>query len=74
MKEKITKMFAGDFTISRREFWIIVAACTLFGMVVGLLKAPFTHGVTIGSNNGNNTDSFINAEEEDCCEDETCCK
>jgi len=73
MREKITNMFTGDYTISRREFWIIVAACTLLGIVIGLLKAPFTHGVTIGSNNGNNTDSFINAEEEEVCEKENCC-
>ena len=73
MREKITNMFTGDYTISRREFWIIVAACTLLGIVVGLFKAPFTHGVTIGSNNGNNTDSFINAEEEEVCEKENCC-
>ncbi len=73
MKEKITELFRGEYTLSKREFWIIIAACTLFGIVVGLFKAPLTHGVTIGSNNGNTTDSFINTEEDDNCENEGCC-
>ena len=73
MKEKITELFRGEYTLSKREFWIVIAACTLFGIVVGLFKAPLTHGVTIGSNNGNTTDSFINTEEDDNCENEGWC-
>lgn len=60
--------FDGDVTMPKVWFWMIGAICLLSGIVYGLLCAPLTHGVTIGSNNGNNTNcgfEFPDAAEED---------
>lgn len=59
MKSKISetcrKLFRGEVTINKRDLWLVGAVCLLAGVVYGLKKAPWTHGVTIGSNNGNNS-------------------
>ena len=47
------KLFLGEIKISKRELWLISLVCLFGGIAYGLLKAPFTHGVTIGSHNGN---------------------
>ena len=36
------------------DLWLIGAVCLLVGIIYGLKKAPWTHGVMIGSNNGSN--------------------
>lgn len=52
--EKIAhRCFDGDLTMPKTNFWLIGAVCVLAGIVYGLCMAPLTHGVTIGSNNGN---------------------
>lgn len=74
MKEKWTelreKWFEGEVTLSKVTLWLACAACLLAGIVYGLRKAPWTHGVAIGSNNGNNNgnnsgNGKINGGEED---------
>lgn len=46
-------LFDGDVTLSKTDFWLAALVCLLAGIVFGFLKAPWTHGVTISSNNGN---------------------
>ena len=53
IKELTSKLFHGEVTITKRELWLIGLVCLLSGGVYGLVKAPWTHGVTIGSHNGN---------------------
>ena len=56
MKEKIKtfwKSLDRIIVVNQRELVLGVAACTLAGMVVGLLASP-RKCVTIGSNNSNN--------------------
>ena len=51
--EKIKTLFDGEVTLKKRELWLIGACCLLAGIVYGLIKAPYTHGVKIGCDNGN---------------------
>ena len=48
-------LFEGDLQISKTDLWLTILSGTLFGVIIGLLSAPLTHGVSIeiGSNNGN---------------------
>lgn len=88
MREKLSatckKLFDGELTIKKRELWLIGAVCLLVGIVYGLRKAPWTHGVTIGSNNGNQQDctfggdcncgkSGCDCDAEECDAEECCC-
>ncbi len=58
MKEKWEmlqeKWFEGDITLPKVTLWLACTVCLFAGIVYGLKKAPWTHGVTIASNNGNN--------------------
>lgn len=66
MKEKITEILTGNVTISKKEFWLTVTSCALLGVITGLILAPFTHGITLCSHNGNgNTKSVYGKEEAD---------
>lgn len=56
--KKVTELFKGEITISKREFIMALALCLFTGITFGLMKAPFTHGVKIGSDNGR---TFINS-------------
>lgn len=49
------KWFEGEVTLPKTTLWLIGTVCLLAGIVYGLRKAPWTHGVIIGSNNGNNS-------------------
>lgn len=57
MAEKCKKLFKGEVTIKKRDLWLLGLDCVLLGVVIGFIKAPLTHGVTIscGNNNGNMT-------------------
>ena len=83
LKAKLTvavnKFFRGEVTMKKTDLWLIGAVCLLAGIVYGLKKAPWTHGVMIGSNNGNqenvgnnnnnNQDSLTEKETmEECCQ------
>lgn len=52
---KIEGLFHGEVTLKKADVWLLGLVCVLLGVVIGFLKAPFTHGVTIscGNNNGN---------------------
>ena len=49
--------------VNQRELVLGVAACTLAGVVVGLLASP-RKNVTIGSNNGSNNSAPLPSGEE----------
>lgn len=55
VRAKVKKLFEGDITLKKTDIWLISAVCILLGIVIGFLKAPWTHGVTIscGNHNGN---------------------
>lgn len=55
MKEKMLELLTGEITLSKKECWMIGTICTLFGVIVGLIAAPLTHGLMIGCGNGNNS-------------------
>ena len=55
LKKFAHQCFDGDVTMPKVWIWMLGAICLLSGIVYGLLCAPLTHGVSIGSNNGNNT-------------------
>lgn len=54
LKQKVIDCMKGEITFTKLDFFLIVAICLLGGICIGLLTAPYTHGVTIASNNGNN--------------------
>lgn len=54
LKEKTTEVMRGGITLTGLDFFLISAICLLAGICIGLLTAPLTHGVAIGSHNGNN--------------------
>lgn len=58
------KLFNGQITVNKRDLWLIGALCLFVGIVYGLVTAPWTHGVSIGCHNGNNSGNYGAAEEE----------
>lgn len=66
-REWMKECFEGEVTLTKANLWLIVLTCLLAGTIHGLKKAPATHGVMIGSNNGNTfscgTDGKKNFEE-----------
>ncbi len=64
--EKIKSLFHGDVTLKKTDIWLLSLIFVLFGVVIGFLKAPWTHGVTIscGNNNGNYNCAAKEAEDE----------
>ncbi|MBQ7065802.1 MAG: hypothetical protein IJN92_03185 [Lachnospiraceae bacterium] len=54
MKEFFKNLFIGEVELTKRELWLMGGLCFFAGIVIGFVNAPWTHGVTIGSNNGNN--------------------
>ncbi|MBO5166342.1 MAG: hypothetical protein IJX66_04460 [Lachnospiraceae bacterium] len=73
VKEVAKNLFCGETIVNKRDLWFIGAICFLGGIVYGLVTAPWTHGVTIGSNNGNGCSCCCD-DECDCECDEECCK
>lgn len=54
LKAKVRELMDGEVTFSKVDFCLIGLSCLMAGICIGLLTAPYTHGITIGSNNGNN--------------------
>lgn len=55
MRNCVKNLFSGEVTLKKRELWLIAALCLCAGMISGIKKAPWTHGVQIASNNGNSS-------------------
>ena len=78
LEEKKEQLLDGEMTMTKIDFWLIVLLVFVVGVLYGLLRAPWTHGVkmTIGSNNGSN--NHVNPEcscgDDDQCECIGCCE
>lgn len=64
LKHLSRQCFEGEVTIPKVNLWLVAGICLFVGIVYGLRKAPLTHGVTIGSNNGNNSNCIWGNEED----------
>lgn len=68
-KEKCRKLtktcFEGEVTIRKTSFWLVGTVCLLSGIVYGLVAAPWTHGVEIACNNGNNENYYTGRGDEE---------
>lgn len=64
VREMCKTLFTGELTLKKRELWLVGGLCLMAGIVYGLRKAPWTHGVNIGCHNG-----CYNGSNQDCCED-----
>jgi hypothetical protein len=53
LKRLARKCFDGEVTMAKVTYWTLALVCLLTGIVFGLLAAPATHGIIIGSNSGN---------------------
>lgn len=67
--KEFMKGLSENTTMTKKEYFLTIATCLLGGIVLGILCSPKKHTV-IGCNNGNNTDSNINWDEEDMWEDD----
>lgn len=74
MREKIIALFKGETTISKMDLWLIGGICFLAGIVIGIMKAPWSHGIRIGCNNGNHSSFGQDNDDECCCDDECWCE
>ena len=72
VKEKVTECLQGDVKLTKLDFVLLAAVLVLAGMCIGLLTAPFTHGISLFSgngcnngnnNNGNRADGFLEEDE-----------
>lgn len=70
LKKFAHKCFDGEVTMPKAMLWLTGAVCLLAGIVYGLCIAPMTHGVAIGSNNGNNSNCVWEVEKKDEEEEE----
>ena len=64
MQKLMEQCFQGELTMPKVTLWLVGAVCMLAGIVYGLCIAPLTHGITIGSNNGNCNDCTWSNEED----------
>ena len=54
LKEKAADLVKDEITLTGLDFCLIALICLFAGICIGLLSAPFTHGICMWSNNGNN--------------------
>ena len=76
LKEAAKHLFCGETIVNKRDLWFVGGICFLAGIVYGLVTAPWTHGVTIGCNNGNGWNDCCGDDSKCGCEEEEkkCCK
>lgn len=54
LKERTTELMEENVTLSKLNFFLLGTVLLLAGICLGLLTAPLTHGIAIGSHNGCN--------------------
>ncbi len=52
LKERTTGLMEQNVTLSKLDFMLLGAVMLLAGICLGLLAAPVTHGISLGSFNG----------------------
>lgn len=78
MKEKLETMketLDGMKVLSKREYLLSLAVCTLLGIVIGYICAPAKRGIRITCGNGNGNNYGGDCDEDydcDCDCDEDC--
>ncbi len=55
LKERTTELMEENVTLSKLNVLLFGAVFLLAGICLGLLAAPFTHGIAIRSHNGCNS-------------------
>ncbi len=74
LRETVVDYMKQEVTFTKLDFYLLGAVLFLAGVCIGLLTAPFTHGINIGSNNGSNNGSTCRPadpceEDDESCED-----
>ena len=70
VKETSVDMLRSEYLVTGKECFLAGICLVLIGMVIGLLCAPYTHGVNVtlgshnGCNNGNNSANNSNGDTE----------
>ena len=54
VKDRALDTVKGDLTLTKLDFCLIGAVCFLAGGCIGMIAAPFTHGIAGCSHNVNN--------------------
>lgn len=54
VKDRTIDAMCGEAALTRLDFCLIGAICFLAGVCIGLIAAPFTHGIAVCSHNVNN--------------------
>lgn len=54
LKERTTQLMEENVTLNKLNFILLGVVMLLAGICLGLLAAPITHGIMIGSHNGSN--------------------
>lgn len=65
----VKRLTEGEVTLRKTEMLALLAVVSMAGIVWGMLLAPWSHGVIIGSYCGNHY-----GRPEDVCEEECCCE
>lgn len=52
-KNRAIDAVQGELTLTKLDFFLIGAVCFLAGICIGMIAAPFTHGISLFSHNGN---------------------
>lgn len=54
LKERTAELMEENVTLNKLDFFLLGAVLLLAGVCLGLLAAPITRGITVGSHNGCN--------------------
>ncbi len=54
VKDRAIDVMSGETTLTKLDFCLIGAVCFLAGVCIGMIAAPFTHGIAVCSHNVNN--------------------
>lgn len=61
-KEVWTCVTEGSIELTKREVLLGIGFCLTAGLLVGIVAAPFTRGISVGSYNGNHNSGYPSAD------------
>lgn len=70
IKKAMAALFCGEVTTRKKSLWLLCVTCILAGIVLGLVNAPLTHGITVSCGNGNGNNNYYGREPEELEGDE----